>query len=151
MNRKSWNQFKLLLLCGFVILISQKVRTGSPIITCIPGMVLISVISLISLKIKDLMPNVPIPAFAWASLIATIMSMPMVPGSKMFLDITGQVEFASVGTSILAYAGISVGNKLLQLKKLSWKILIVSIFVFCGTYFGSAMISQFILKAKGLI
>ena len=53
MNRKSWNQFKLLLLCGFVILISQKVRTGSPIIMY-SRMVLISVISLISLKIKTL-------------------------------------------------------------------------------------------------
>ena len=52
---------------------------------------------------------------------------------------------------ILVVAGVSIGTRLADVKRLSWKIVLVSIFVFCGTFFGSALIAQLILKMKGII
>jgi hypothetical protein len=41
--------------------------------------------------------------------------------------------------------------KIAELKKLSWKLVVVAIFVFIGTFFGSAIIAQIILKLQGII
>ena len=54
-------------------------------------------------------------------------------------------------TPILAFAGLSVGNKIQKLKNLSWKVFIVAIAVFIGTFFGSAIVSHIILKLQGII
>jgi hypothetical protein len=54
-------------------------------------------------------------------------------------------------TPILAFAGISVGNRITQLKTVSWRLIIVAFAVFTGTYFGSALISQVVLKIQGII
>lgn len=151
--KETMNQIKILILVGIVILIGQKVKMGNDmnIAAAIPGMLLVLLVALISMKIKEIIPNCKIPAFAWASLIALLLSMPYCPVNKYFLYLTDKVDFLAIGTGILAFAGISVGNKLNQLKKLSWKIVLISFVVFCGTYFGSAIVSQVILKAQGII
>lgn len=150
---KTIEQVKILLLIGITILIGQKVKMGSNMILLesIPGMFAIMFIALVSLKIKELIPKMKIPAFAWASLIGLLLSMPASPISESFLSMTSKVDFLAIGTCILAVAGISVGNKLTDLKKMSWKILIIAFIVFIGTFFGSAIISQIILKAQGII
>ena len=64
---------------------------------------------------------------------------------------TKQISAGQIGTVILGVAGISVGMKIDDIKRLSWKIILVAIVVFCGTFFGSALMAQLILKAQGLI
>lgn len=54
-----------------------------------------------------------------------------------------------INTNILAFAGISVANSLADLSKVSWKIGIVAIFVFIGTYLGSSIIAQTGLMLSG--
>ena len=70
---------------------------------------------------------------------------------KLVLKYTGNVSTGQIGTVILVVAGVSIGTRLADVKRLSWKIVLVSIFVFCGTFFGSALIAQLILKMKGII
>ena len=64
---------------------------------------------------------------------------------------TKQISAGQIGTVILGVAGISVGMKIDDIKRLSWKIILVAIVVFCGTFFGLALMAQLILKAQGLI
>ena len=92
-----------------------------------------------------------IPAFAWASLLGTVLAFPFWPWHAWFLNVTGGVGAGVAGTVILALTGISIGTKLADLKKISWRIAIVSIFVFCGTFFGSAIVAQIIMKVQGII
>ena len=73
------------------------------------------------------------------------------PTAKLFLAYTDKVHFLGTTTPILAFAGISVGNKIEELKKISWKLVIVAMLVFCGTFFGSAIIAQTVLKMQGII
>jgi len=61
------------------------------------------------------------------------------------------VVFLGTTTPILAFAGISVGNKLGEFKKLGWKVFVVAIFVFAGTFFGSAIVANIIMSLTGLI
>ena len=157
MLSRTINQSKIMIVIGLMILIGQKIShiiTQKPFVPLgqsIAGIITIMAICIISLKIKEAMPNLKFPAFAWATLISLILSMPFMPTSKIFLQYTSNVDFLATTTPILAFAGISVGNKVEQLKKISWKLVIISSVVFCATYFGSALISQFVLKLQGII
>jgi len=152
---KTLNELKALVLCGIVILFTQWVNcmrggTNYEFLTAVVGMFIIIIISILSLKIKQLLPW-KIPAFAWASILGLLVTTPWCPIQQMVLDFTNAVTTGSVSSVILAVAGISIGTKLSDIKRLSWKMIIVAVFVFCGTFFGSALIAQLILSVQGMI
>lgn len=149
--KKLLNQTVVLLVVGVMILVGQKIGYDIDIVGAIPGILMVIAIAVFSIFMRALTPKLQFPAFAWASLTALILSMPFMPTSEVFLKYTNQVNFLGTTTPILAFAGISVGNKILQLKKLSWKVAIVAIFVFMGTFFGSAIVSHIVLKVQGII
>lgn len=146
------NQFKAMVLAGMVIIITilANKHGNLDIASSSIGMLMIILISIISLKIKDIIP-IKIPAFAYASLLGMLVTTPWSPVAETFLKFTGSVSTGQIGTVILAVAGISIGTRLEDIKRLSWKIIIVAFVVFCGTFFGSALISQAILKMQGII
>lgn len=65
------------------------------------------------------------------------------------IDFINAIDFLSLTTPVLAFAGISVANKLDTLKSLSWKIVIAGCFVFIGTYLGSALVADLVMKISG--
>ena len=149
---KFLEQLKVLLLCGLVVLVAQfiNLRGDMNLGNSIIGMLIIVAVSLLSLKVKSMIP-LKIPAFAWASLFALLLTTPWCPIQQYFLTVTKQISAGVIGTVILAVAGVSIGCKLDEIKKLSWKIVLVAFVVFIGTFFGSALISELILKAQGII
>ena len=150
-GRMIWNQFKVLLLVVIITLIGQRIGYGITIVKAIPGMVIVMVICMAALIIKDYTPQLKFPAFAWASLIALVFTMPFVPTSKFLLEYTKHVSFLGTTTPILAFAGISIGMKVARIKELSWRLILVAFCVFLGTFFGSAVIAQTVLKIQGII
>lgn len=150
-GRNIVNELKILVLVGIIILVGQRIGYGIAVAPAVPGMLIVIAIAQIALIIKALIPKVKLPAFAWASLIAMILAFPFMPTAEVFLKYTNQVNFLGTTTPILAFAGISVGNKIHQLKKLSWKVFIIAIAVFIGTFFGSAIIAHIVLKIQGII
>lgn len=146
------NQFKVLVLSGVVVLFTQFVNLKGDLDvgTACLGMLAIVLISLISLKIKEHIP-LKIPAFAWASLLSLLLTTPWSPVADLLLRLTKQISAGQIGTVILAVAGVSIGTRLSDIKKLSWKIIIIAIVVFIGTFFGSALVSELILKMQGII
>lgn len=149
---KTLNQIKALLLCGLVVLTTQFINLKGQmnIGNAVLGMLCIIAIAIISLKIKEALPW-KIPAFAWASLLALLLTTPVSPVKDVILTLIKEISAGQIGTVILALAGVSIGLKLGDIKKLSWKMIIVAIVVFCGTFFGSALISQLVLKLQGII
>lgn len=146
------NEIKATFLCGFVILIIAIVNTKGKIdiTTGIIGTIIICISAWISMRIKAILPF-KLPAFAWASLLGLIITTPWCPISEIYLKYTDVITTAPIGTVILAAAGVSIGTKLEDVKKLSWKIILVSLVVFSGTYFGSAIIAHIVLKLNGII
>ena len=93
--------------------------------------------------------NVPVladfPILGWVSIVSLVFCL----SSSFFVQAIGAVDFLSITTPILAFAGISVANSLVDLSKASWKIGIVAVFVFIGTYLGSSVIAQIGLMVSG--
>lgn len=146
------NQLKVLVLCGAVVLVTQAVnlRGGLDVGRAALGMLIIVLVSIAAVKIKEVLP-LQIPAFAWASLLSLLLTTPWSPVQGLILDLTKQISAGQIGTVILALAGVSIGCKLNDIKKLSWKIVLTAIIVFIGTFFGSALVAQAILKIQGII
>lgn len=85
------------------------------------------------------------PVLGWVSLVS-LMSCLAFPG---FVTAIGAVDFLSITTPVLAFAGISVADRLADLSKASWRVAITATFVFIGTYVGSALLAQFGLTVSG--
>ncbi|WP_336854070.1 hypothetical protein [Pseudescherichia vulneris] len=142
---------RIIIPCIFLVLIAQWVGKGMSPVAAIPGALMMLVIILASLQIKAWLPKLPLPAFAWATLLALLLSIPYSPVSEVFMHYTNRIDFLATTTPLLAFAGLSVGNSLDKLKSLSWRIVIVSLLVFTTAFFGAAFVAQFILNIQGII
>lgn len=155
MSSKTVNQFKALIISGLATLLIQWINNlihGNPnaFLGDALGMLIIILICFAGMKIKDSI-KIKIPSFAWASIIALLLTAPFCPIQEFVLKYCNPISTSEVSTLILAVAGVSIGNKLSDIKRLSWRMVIVAIVVFCGTFFGSALIAQLIMKAQGII
>lgn len=161
MEKKLSNEYvkiSLVLLMSIAfILFTQGVKLiknpeSTPITgTTIQGLIVLWSFSMIGVFVSKLVKKTGIkmladfPILGWVSLVSLFFCLI----SDYFVNAIGAVDFLSITTPILAFAGISVANSLLDLRKTSWKIAIVAIFVFIGTYLGSAIISQIGLLLTG--
>ena len=117
------------------------------------GLLALWFISMIGLLIAMLLKKVPglnkFPILGWVSIFSIIFCLPGMPFSELMIKSINSVDVLSITTPILTYAGISVVNRMSELKQTSWKIIIVAMFVFMGTYIGSATIAQIGLMILG--
>ena len=115
------------------------------------GLVVLWGFSMIGIFISDLAQKAPFqwirdfPILGWVSVTSLVMCMI----SDFFVEAIAAVDFLSITTPILTFAGISVVDRLVDLRKTSWKVAIVAVFVFAGTYLGSALLAQFGLMISG--
>ncbi|EQE88462.1 putative membrane protein [Clostridioides difficile CD69] len=136
---------------GVIILIGQRISVGTSIVTALPGMVMLILAAMTAMIIKDLFPKSIFPAFGFATIIGLLLSMPYSPTSEVFLTNTNNINFMAITTPLLAFAGISVGNKIEALKEMSWKIVIISLIVFTTIFFACASIAHIVLSIQGKI
>lgn len=141
---------KMLIIVGVITIVGNTVGYDTGIVNAVPGILMIIVIGLMSLILAREIP-VNFPGIAWAILIATILSLPFSPVQESFLEAVGEIEFLATATPILAYAGLSVAMQYDRLKKISWKIVIVTILSMLGTFIGSVLIAEAVLRAQGII
>lgn len=132
-------------------------KTGTPVtpLEACPGLLIFFVITVIGLFIWDLVNKAVgeknLPAIAYISLLAIIVSLPAVPGSSFVVSSCGKIGLLPLCTPILSYAGISIGKDLDTFKKQGVAIVCVTLFAFLGTFVGSALIAQIVLKIQGVI
>lgn len=112
------------------------------------GLVVLGLFAFLGVLFADLMKMTGIkilasfPVLGWVSIISLIFCL----CSNFFVDMIGGVDFMSITTPVLTFAGISVANNIKELSKSSWKYLILAIFVFLGSY-----LFRVIFAALGLL
>lgn len=155
----------LLILCGNSIIAVKANPTASYVdvfVKSIPGILILMGFTVLGVICKRYIP-IKLPAAAYIVTIACILSIPGAPGTQNALSsfmntmsgtimlYVGQISFMSLTTPVLAYAGLSLAKDLGALKATGWKIAVVSIFVFIGTFIGSAVIADVVLKMTGQV
>ena len=116
------------------------------------GLVILGIFSILGIFIHGIVQKQPIkiikdfPILGWVSMVSLVACIIF----PQVIEALNSIDFLSITTPILTYAGISVADRLKDLRKVSWKIVIVGIFVFLGTYLGSAILAQigFFLSGK---
>ncbi|WP_297432644.1 hypothetical protein [uncultured Cetobacterium sp.] len=143
--------FILMSMTGVMVLAGQAIGLQKQFIGAIPGMFLIITLALGCFAVKDAFPKFPLPAYALSTIVGMIVSIPALSISKFFAPEIGTVEFMPLCTPLLAFAGISVGDKIEELKAMSWKIVIIALVVFTTIFFACALIAQGVLRLQGAI
>ena len=131
-------------------LFSNVLGTKAGIVDSIPGLLILGVIALIGMLASKYLPG-GIPAAAYVVTIGCIMTVPGFPGSDIINMYVKKVGFLALCPPILAYAGVAIGKDLDAFAKSGWRICLLAIVVFVGTYIASAVIAQAILKSLGQI
>lgn len=116
----------------------------------IPGLIILIAVSVLGLIMEKVIPG-NIPAVGYIGLIAIIVSLPFVPGSEIVVEWTSKISILALATPILAYAGISIGSNWADFRKLGIRSVAVALMVFFGTFIGSALIAEIILRWQGII
>lgn len=147
-NIQEWTL--LLVVFGFTALFGNWAGYDILPLAAIPGMIVLILICLAGFILRELIP-INFPSIAYISIIGVIVSMPWMPGADKIVEWTGEVELLALATPILAYAGIAIGRSWTDFMKLGWKTLIVGSLVMLGTFLGSAVIAEIILRFQGII
>lgn len=118
---------------------------GAPLLQALPGMILLYAMVMIGLVIGRFVPFY-LPSVAWVSLVSIAMTLPFFPGSAWVVEQLSHINFLAVVTPVLAYAGLALtGREFTMFRQTGWKLLIVSLLVFTGTFVASAFIAHLIL------
>lgn len=145
------NALVVLLITAAISLIGQMVKPNTPtLFEALPGMIILVLIAFAGIALAKVVP-LKLPAVAYIVTLAVVITVPGFPGAEFISEYTKKVDFLALCTPILAYAGIYTGKNLDSLKKSGWRILIISMFVILGTYLGSAIIAEIVLRITGQI
>jgi len=145
------NAFIVLLITAVLSLIGQMVKQRAfTLLEALPGMLILVAMSIVGIALAKYLP-LKLPAVAYIVTLSVILTIPGFPGAATITTYTSKVDFLALTTPILAYAGIYTGKNLDSLKKSGWRIIIVSLFVIFGTYVGSTIIAELLLRLTGQI
>ncbi|WHY80896.1 hypothetical protein QNH23_13365 [Siminovitchia fortis] len=141
-------KIKILSLIGIIAIIGNWVGYKVNPIEALPGMLIIVIITIIGLALTNYLP-IKIPAVVWISLVALITTTPIFPGNGWIVEQTSKIDFMAIATPILAYAGLSLGKDIDAFKKLGWRIVIISIVVYTGTFLFASLFAEIVFKIQG--
>ncbi|MFC0470369.1 hypothetical protein ACFFHM_07495 [Halalkalibacter kiskunsagensis] len=147
-NIQEWTL--LLVIFGVVATLGNWIGYDVMPLQAIPGMIVLVLICLVGLIIHKLLPF-QIPSVAYIAIIGIVVSMPWMPGSASIVTWTNEVNLLALTTPILAYAGIAIGRTWSDFVTLGWRTFVVAAFVLFGTFIGSALIAELVLRIQGII
>ncbi|SDF21067.1 hypothetical protein [Sporolituus thermophilus] len=137
-------------LMGVMSVIGNSIGYKTSILDGAIGYAIIMAITLVGILLARVVP-LKLPMVFWISIIALLTTAPFSPVAKIVLAYTNKVDFLALCTPILAYAGLSVGKDLPMFKQMSWRIVIVALAVYTGTFVFATLIAQIMLHVEGLI
>ncbi len=152
-------RLKVLFYSGIFAMVAMYISSviiGEPLLPqdTLPGMLWLFGIVIVGTIIGDLVQKtgLTLPTVLFIALVSSVASVPgLWPGAESYIEAMKNISLLPLCTPILAYAGISTGKDVDAFKQQGIKIIIVTLFAFTGTYVGSAVIANIVLKFTGVI
>lgn len=145
-------QFGLLLLVSTIMILTNVLGYKISLLDSVYGIAVLCSIALIGLTISKSMSRfIKLPSLMYVSLLALLLACPISPINDIIINLTSNVAFMAPATALGAFAGISLGKDLKSFTKMGWKYVIITLFVITGTFIGSALVAQIVLKITGKI
>ncbi len=140
----------VLILAGIIGVVANSVGHKASVVDSLVGLALLIVITMIGQAVASLGPK-KIPNVFWLSLIALLSTSAINPAGKYLATLMNKVDFMAIATVILAYAGLSIGKDMKIFRRIGWRMVVVALVVYTGTFVFATVIAQIVLKAQGQI
>lgn len=127
----------------------QLIATDLSLVQVLAGLAAIYLVCLLDVLLTRYVPF-RLPSVAWISLVGIAATLPMLPWGQWFLGLVEGLDFLALAVPPLAYAGLAISKLELDVMRRSgWKLLLIAVLVFLGTYLGSAVIAEVMLRITG--
>ncbi|MFJ7746874.1 hypothetical protein [Peribacillus sp. NPDC097295] len=136
------------IIIGIIALMGNWIGYDVSPIDALPGMIIIVAVTIIGFFLAKISP-VRLPIVIWVSMLALLITTPIFPGNASIIKVTEQVNFMALATPILAYAGLSFGKDLKEFKQLGWRIVVISLVVYTGTFILSTVVAEISFRLTG--
>jgi hypothetical protein len=143
-------QIAVFVVTGIIGIAGNVVGYHHSIVDTAIGYAIMLVITLLGMLVTRIMP-IKLPMVFWISLLAIFVASPLSPIANLVTTYTDNVDFLAICTLVLAYAGLSIGKDLAVFKKMSWRIIVVSLVVYTATFVFATIIAQSMLHVEGII
>ncbi|MER6665326.1 DUF3100 domain-containing protein [Amycolatopsis japonica] len=91
-----------------------------------------------------------VPTVLWAALVGAALTVPGLPWSATMVRVLSAVDLLTLATAVLSCVGLCVTVRQLRiLRTLSWRAVVVTLLVFAGSFFTSALLAQIVLSLGG--
>lgn len=131
-----------LVLSGLLALLGDWIARGSSPLASLPGL-LIMLGAVLAGVLLNRATGKKIPAVCWVSLVAMALTSPLCPWAAQVGALTGKINFLSLITPMLTFAGLSIAKDMPAFRRLGWRIVVVSFAANAGTFLGATVIAQF--------
>ncbi|MCI9214367.1 MAG: hypothetical protein K2P10_03415 [Oscillospiraceae bacterium] len=148
MRKQEW--IFTLALAGLGMMVANFIGFDVAFSQSLPGVLVLLVISAAAAFLSWLIP-LKLPTVAYCSILGLLCACPISPISEFVIQSVGQINFTAPLTMVGAFAGMSISNQIKQFVKQGWKMIVISVLVMTGTFFGSLVIAQVMLQLTGTI
>lgn len=133
-----------LVLSGLLALLGDWIARGSSPLESLPGLLIMLGAVLVGVLLNRATGK-KIPAVCWVSLVAMALTSPLCPWAAQVGALTGKINFLSLITPMLTFAGLSIAKDMPAFRRLGWRIVVVSFAANAGTFLGATLIAQFFI------
>lgn len=144
------NMFLAFFIMGIMTIAGNTIGYNLPIGDAAVGYAIMLAITLIGAGITKIMPF-KLPMVFWVSIVALAATAPISPIAATVSAYTAKVDFLALCTPILAYAGLAIGKDMAAFKQMSWRIIVVALAVYTGTFLFATLIAEIVLRFEGVI
>lgn len=142
MNMRDW-AISLLLTSVITTLAANLIGNHISIADSIPGVLILSAIAFIGIFLGKVIP-LKIPAIVYVVLTGVLVASPISSISQPVIDYTAKISFMAPITIVGTLAGIGLNFK--SFMSQSWKMVIVALLVFTGTFLVQAIFAEVFLN-----
>ncbi|MFJ7678494.1 hypothetical protein ACQKL0_11470 [Peribacillus sp. NPDC097264] len=136
------------IIIGIIALMGNWIGYDVSPIDALPGMLIIVAVTIVGFFLAKVIP-IKLPIVIWVSMLALLITTPIFPGNAEIIKVTEHVNFMALATPILAYAGLSFGKDLKEFKQLGWRIVVISLVVYTGTFVLSTVVAEISFRLTG--
>ena len=148
MRKQEW--LFTLALAGLGMMVANFIGFDVAFGKSLPGVLVLLAISAAAVFLSWLIP-LKLPTVAYCSIVGLLCACPISAIAGFVVEAVGQINFTAPLTMVGAFAGMSISNQLRQFIRQGWKMIVISVLVMTGTFFGSLVIAQVVLQLTGTI
>lgn len=140
-----WTSLTAVVLVG-IVLASVAAKRFDPQILL--GYAIITAIVVLALGLSKVTRG-RVPAIVTVMTVGILSTAPFVPFGGWLLEVAHSIDFLSITTFVLTFAGLSLGKDLPMLRSIGWKIIPVGIVAVASTFVLSVLVAELVLGVLG--